>query len=233
MRRTQCAGGEDELDCQPVGCRDDQFACADGACIPAVGRCDGQADCQDRSDELECPGVGCLDGQIECGDGSCVDPELICDGQNDCRDGADEVDCPEPICAGDAECPVGQVCENGSCAVCECPAVFEPVCGVDGNTYDSACTARCARVEVAALGECAPVVECPDQDTFDIAFCAILACDGIEIDQEGCQRPEQCDDVCPCADGTRPCAEDGRCVAACDNNRDCADGRDEAQFLGL
>ena len=35
-----------------------------------------------------------------------------------------------------------------------CPAVYEPVCGVDGVTYSNVCDANRARVEIAYTGEC-------------------------------------------------------------------------------
>lgn len=41
---------------QLPGCRNDQWQCDDGDCIPDFQRCDGDGDCLDGSDEMECTG---------------------------------------------------------------------------------------------------------------------------------------------------------------------------------
>ena len=43
-----------------------------------------------------------------------------------------------------------------SAAPRECSEEYDPVCGVDGNTYINECFAAKSRVEIAGLGACAP-----------------------------------------------------------------------------
>jgi Low-density lipoprotein receptor domain class A len=76
-------------------CREDEFQCKDGSCIPADQRCNRRYDCRDGSDEQECTASQpqCRQGEFKCSTGECINERRKCDKHIDCRDGSDENDC--------------------------------------------------------------------------------------------------------------------------------------------
>ena len=149
-----CADGSDENpinECEPEECFDDEFQCRTGECLFELYRCDDIEDCMDGDDELNCGAAPeCPPEQATC-ERICADrdPNL----PEGCR--VPQCNCAPRACQVNRDCAAGDLCRDGRCVPdCACPDEVNRVCGVDGQTYDNACRARCAGVEIEAQGQC-------------------------------------------------------------------------------
>ena len=93
-----------------------------------------------------------------------------------------EGECP---CSDNDDCLEGKFCDHGTACAGDlgtcmnrptmCAEEFDPVCGCDGQPYDTACFAHAARVQVSAEGVC----DCDsNEDCEATEFCNALTCDG-------------------------------------------------------
>jgi len=180
-------------------------------CEKAVGDCEGEGTCVKSPDSCE-PGEDPVCGcQGETYGNECLAHQ---DGDNVFRKGTCET------CTDNSDCPPDFFCDkdtgncNGEGLGCaekpepeDCTETGSPVCGCDGNTYDSYCLAQASGVNVASEGACEGEETCTDNsDCSSGYYCekAVGDCDG-----EGtCQtKPDSGD-----------CTETGSPVCGCDGN---------------
>ncbi|XP_047540379.1 prolow-density lipoprotein receptor-related protein 1-like [Vanessa atalanta] len=222
-------------------CAPEQFACAEGPCLPEHLVCDGVSHCSgdvDASDEdlYYCTSRTCAASERACGAGGrCVPAANVCDGHVDCDDGSDEADCDCP--------PATYKCNDSTCVDVAARCDGRAQCP-DGSDERDCPQGACAALGDAAL-RCASRDQCyaPEQrcdgrahcaDASDEADCGaettILPDSGYDVEtfEEqpvlGCTKEQfQCG-----GDDAKGAVECVPIAWRCDGRADCSDGSDEA-----
>lgn len=110
--------------------------------------------------EADQPAIGPTEGFVCATDGKSYSVE---DAGRDAHEVRHRGRCDEPMhCDSSDDCFVGDRCVSGGevfwCipgpARCNCPGVFEPVCGGDGRNYINTCEAACAGLAIQHEGYC-------------------------------------------------------------------------------
>ncbi len=220
-----------------VVCQDNIECLATEYCASDIGNCGGGGVCTDK------PTVCPLYYSPVCG----------CDGvtyANPCFAAAagasiaHEGPCPPPACTDNSQCDPGLFCSKatgdcGGAGECipepeVCPAIFDPVCGCDGQTYSNACVANAAGVSIASEGACSEFCRVDTECDAD-QLCLKENCQSIE--GECVDKPQICtiifDPVCGCDGQTygNACAalqagvnvdHAGPCVPECQTDAECS-----------
>ncbi|XP_018345576.1 PREDICTED: very low-density lipoprotein receptor-like isoform X3 [Trachymyrmex septentrionalis] len=193
-------------------CKETDFKCSNGRCIPNIWHCDGDRDCPDGTDEdpAVCRLIPCNEREFECSPGECIPKTWLCDHQTDCSNNLDEKDCyrtktctPEQF-----TCHSG----NGECVALTWMCDDNPDCS-DGSD-EAECNDTCRSDEFTCANK-----HCIQQ---------LWVCDndndcGDNSDEKGCGP-------ITCHPGTDFACSENYCITSrwrCDGDYDCPDRSDE------
>ncbi|CAG0879904.1 unnamed protein product [Darwinula stevensoni] len=214
-----CQEHDDEVDCAPRPCKENELRCErSGECISLHLKCDGYSDCKDGFDEISCDhskvqNETCKTNQFNCQNGVCIDDKLRCNGHEDCQDGSDEIDCNTSHCPADEF-----LCETGECIN------QNWICDGDEDCKGGEDELHCPSVDA----ECLSI-----DDPTKVFFCssgkcikATWRCDGTRDCVDG-EDEKECEPTCPPLHFT---CNKGKCIPqqeVCDGKKQCPDGDDE------
>ena len=201
---------------------DDGSLCTYGELCAEAG---GKAYCKAGNEVICPPPLPCQLISCNAKTGQCeTKPDPACGGQNKCSEG---LGAPTIDCGADSFCqlPAGTCAGFGVCAQkpFACLAVYNPVCGCDGNSYGNDCEAHSNGQNWGSKGKCGAGGGdgcCKENAGCKTGLCVGGMCkDPNELKPGLCWSGEQCKSgkcvgasICPCGAACFAADSPGKCV---------------------